>query len=141
MSLILYPTTGYNAFISLADCDTFLLENVIGSQRALYDALVDSDKEIYIKQATMFIKQDITLPDTLEQDLQDATAYYVNYSIGVDLVANDKDSNVKVDEVVGVVKTEYFTKSKEVNSLPEICQKLLSQYDVVVDGVFTFERS
>ena len=141
MALILYPITSYDAFISVANCDTFLNNNVIGSQRTAYDALTETEKEIYIRQATTFIKQDITLPSTLETNLQHATAYLINYSIGIDMVANDNDSNIKVDEVVGVVKTEFFGRAKEINSLPEIVQKLLSGYEVQTDGVFRFERS
>ena len=142
MALILYPTTDYDAFISIANCDTFLTANVIGSQRTDYDALSDGDKEIYIRQATTLIKHNITLPDTLEDDLQYATAYLVNYSIGVDMTNEDgKQGNIKRKEIVDVVETEYFAPGQDSNSFPDIVQSLLNQYDGVSDGSFVFERS
>ena len=141
MALILYPTTDYDAFISIVNCDAFLESNVIGSQRTLYDALIDADKEIYIRQATTLIKNAITLPTTLEEDLQAATAYLVNHSIGIDMLDSNKSSNVKVKEIVDVVKTEYFTPNNDVNSFPDIVQSLLLQYDGVSDGSFVFNRA
>jgi len=141
MSLILYPNTGYDAFISVANCDAFLTANVIGTQRELYDALTVPDREIYIRQATTIIKGDITLPDTLEQDLQDATAYFVNYSVGIDVTNSSKSSNVKIKEITDLVTTEYFSPNKDVNALPDIVSSLLKSYNVITDGTFTFERS
>jgi len=139
--LILYPNTGYDAFVSVVDCDAFLALNVIGAQRESYGLLSDTDKEIYIRQATLSIKNSVTLPNTLENDLMRATAYLVNYSIGKDMTNSDRSSNIKSKEISGVTKTEYFTANSDVNSFPDICQSLLKQYDVVTDGTFSFNRS
>jgi len=141
MALILYPTDDYDAFISIVNCDAFLAANVIGSQRTLYDALSDGDKEIYIRQATTLIKGNITLPNTLEDDLQYATAYLVNFSIGVDMTNTSASTNIKSKEIVDVIKTEWFSPNKDINSFPTIVQQLLEQYDGVSDGSFQYSRS
>jgi len=141
MSLILYPTENYDTFISIINCDTLLTANVIGSQREAYANLIDTDKEIYIRQATTLIKNDITLPYTLEDDLQLATAYLVNHSVGIVMTNGDKSSNVKEKEIDGVVRTVYFSPNSDVNDFPDICQSLLSQYDGASDGSFVLERA
>jgi len=141
MALILYPTDDYDAFISIVNCDAFLTANVIGSQRTLYDALEDVDKEIYIRQATTLIEGRITLPDTLEQDLQDATAYLVNYSVGLDMLNADKSSNVKVKNIVGVISTEYFATGAASNSFPDVVTTLLGQYGLIARSSFALDRS
>lgn len=141
MALVLYPTDGYNAFISLADCNTFLTENVPTSQRALWDALTDPDKELYIKQATLLIKNKITLPDTLEDDLQHATAYLANYSVDKDMLNSSNDSNLKRKRVEGVIDKEWFSPTKSDNNFPDIVDLLLSSYGAVSDGSFTFVRA
>lgn len=141
MSLTIYPTDDYDAFISVADCDTYLASNVVGSQRALYDALVDTDKEIYIRQASTLIGQRITLPDTLEDDLKAATAYLVNYSVGLDMTNADKSSNVKVKNIVGVISTEYFSNGSASNAFPDIVTSFLSQYGLSARSTFSLDRS
>ena len=141
MALILYPNTEWDAFVSVINCKELLALNVIGSQREAFDNLSDSDIEIYIRQSTTLIKNYITLPSTLEDDLQLATAYLVNYSVGKVMTDSDKSSNVKVKEIVDVVKTEYFSPNSDVNSFPEIVESLLVQYDGVSDGSFIFNRS
>lgn len=141
MSLIIYPTEDYDAFISVVDCDTLLSSNVIGAQRALYDDLVDSDKEIYIRQATTLIKQRITMPETLENDLKAATAYLVNYSVGLDMTNADKSSNVKVKNIVGVISTEYFSNGSASNAFPDVVTSFLSQYGLSARSTFSLDRS
>jgi len=141
MALVIFPTTDYDAFVTVVNCDSLLEVNVIGTQRAAYDALSDGDKEIYIRQATTLIKHNAELPTTLEDDLQLATAYLVNHSVGIDMLNSDNTSNVKVKDIDGVVKTEYFSQNSDSNSFPDIVQSLLEQYDGAVDGSFTFSRA
>ena len=142
MALIIYPDTGYDSFSSIADADAYLASNVPSSQRTLWEALVDADKEIYLRQSTTLIENKITLPDTLEENLQNACIYLANYSVGLDMLNSDGETgNIKVDEVVGVVKTEYFGASKDSDSFPSIVDLLLADYGLVTDGSFSFERS
>ena len=141
MSLIIYPTSGYDAFVSVTDCNSILAVNVISSQRATYDALVDSDKEIYIRQATLLIKNRITLPNTLEEDLKTATVYLVNYSVGKDMISADKSANVKVKNIVGVLSTEYFASGAASNAFPDVVTLLLNQYGLTGRSTFTLDRS
>ena len=141
MALTIYPTDNYDAFISIVDCDTYLTSNIIGSQRILYDALIDSDKEIYIRQATTLIGQRITLPDTLEDDLKAATAYLVNYSVGLDMTNANKSSNVKVKNIVGVISTEYFASGAASNAFPDIVTSFLSTYGLLARSSFVLDRS
>ena len=109
MALIEYPTTGWDTFCSLANAEALLLANVPSAQRTAWDALIDADKEIILRQATIMIRTSITLstdlPLTLDPDLQLATAYVANSSVGIDMLTSDKSSNVKVKEVgVGGLK-------------------------------------
>ena len=141
MSLILYPTVGYDALVSVVDCDAFLALNVVTAQRASYSLLSDTDKEVYIRQATTLIASKITLPSTLEKDIQDATSYLVNASIGIDMLSADKSSNIKVKDIVGVVSTEYFATGRASNSFPDIVSILLTQYGLSAHNALTLERS
>jgi len=142
MSLIVFPTDSYDSFCSVADADTLLGKNVPSTQRAAWDTpLSTSDKEIYLRQASLLIKQKITLPDTAEDDLTLATAYLANHSVGVNMLNEDGENNVKVDEVVGVVKTEYFSPSESSNAMPDIVLSLLSKYEPKSSGSFSFSRA
>ncbi len=142
MALIVYPTINFDAFISLADCEVVLSNTVPSSQLMGWVALSDTDKEVMIRQSTMLIKAKITPPSTLEQDLKTATAYLSNYSIDTDMQNEDGSDNVKVKEIVGVVKTEYFTKSEDKsNELPDIVISLISQYFTKAKSSFSFRRA
>ena len=96
--------------------------------------MFDTDKEILLRQSTLLIKNKITLPDTLEGDLQLATAYLSNSSVSVEMTTPDGNENVKVKEIDGVVKTEYFTKGSDSNSFPDLVNLLLGQYQIVSTG-------
>jgi len=138
MPLIIYPVEGWDSFCSESDCTDILELNVPPSQLVDYLALDIPTREIYLRQATILIKQKITLPDTLEDDLKTACAYLANYSIGKDMTNSTSDNNIKVDEVVGVVKTEYFSPNKSSNSFPSIVNSLLKQYGLQSGGSFKF---
>ena len=145
MALIEYPTTGWDTFCSLANAEALLLANVPSAQRTDWDALIDADKEIILRQATIMIRTRITLstdlPLTLDPDLQLATAYVANSSIGVDMLTADKSSNIKVKEVACIINTEYFARGKDSNSFPDIAIPLLSKFNFVSDSSFSFSRS
>ena len=142
MALIIYPITGYDSFCSVADADTLLSLNVPTAQRTIWNTpLSESDKEILLRQSTILIKQKITLPDTLEDDLKLATAYLANHSTNIDMTNEDGNDNVKVKEIVGVVKTEYFGNSESSNSFPDIVNSLLVQFEASSSGGFSFSRA
>lgn len=140
MALIIYPLDNYDSFSTVADADTIITNNVPDSVAWL--ALTESKKEVYLRQATETVKGSVLcLPDTLEEDLKKATAYTANYSITTPTATDSGKGNVKIKEIVDVVKTEYFYATKA-NSLPDNVVKLLEQYCVVAsDSVFCFTRA
>ena len=141
MALIEYPLENYDTFCSLADAETLILNNIPATQTEAWNALDDTQKEVQLRQATLLIKNKITLPDTLEDDLKLATAYLANASTGNDVTDDDGSGNVKIKEITGVVKTEFFSPNKSNDDFPNMVTLLLSKYEVVQDGTFTFSRS
>ena len=140
--LIVYPNTDYDTFCSLIDADALILANVPEAQHLLWDALTDLNKEVHLRQATILIKNKIQLPGTLEDDLKLACAYLANSSVGEDITDGDGSTgNVKVKEIVGVVKTEWFGRSKSNDEFPNLVNLLLSQYEVSSSSSFSFERA
>ena len=141
MALTVYPTDDYDSFSSLADAETIISENIPSAQHASWDDLSDSDKEVLLRQSTIIIRNKITLPSTLESDLQFACVYLANSSVGVGMTDSDGKGDIKIKEITGVVKTEWFTARKDSNSLPDIVVTLLAQYKVTSTSSFSFERS
>ena len=145
MALIEYPTDSWDAFVSLADCNFLISNNIPSTQSTGWDALtVDTDKEVYIRQATQLIKAKITLPDTLEDDLKLATAYLVNHSVGKNMLDDDNKSKVKRKKYDGAMETEYFAPPDEGDSFPDVVNNLIGQYlptDAVSSGSFSFTRA
>jgi hypothetical protein len=141
MALTIYPDTNYDSFSTVADATAYLTNNLPASQFADWTALVtDAEKEVFLRQATTLIQKKITLPSTLEDDLKKACIYLANHSIGINMTNKDTDSNVKVDEVVGVVKTEYFAPNQPLNTFPDIVDLLLKDYGAIQSGSFSFTR-
>lgn len=138
--IILYPLENYDGFITASDCTSYLTLNVPSSQLVDYLLLDEPSVEILIRQATTLIKSKITLPSTLEDNLKNACAYLVKYSVTNVMTNSDTEGNIKVDEVVGVVKTEYFSPNQANNSFPDIVDSLLSSYGIVQDGTISFLR-
>ena len=129
MALVIYPTDDYTSFCSIADADTLLTANLPATQHATWDDLSDANKEIYLRQATILIKPRITLPSTLEDDLELACAYLANYSIAIDMTNSDGKDNLQelgIDK--GTIKKVWFSKGAASNSFPNIVQVLLGQY-------------
>jgi len=142
MALTIYPNIDYDSFCSLADAELLIVANVPAAQHTLWDALTDPNKEVQLRQATLLIKNKIQLPGTLEDDLQLACALLANSSTGTDITDSDgKTGNVKSKEIVDVVKTEYFGRSKGNDEFPNMVNLLLSQYQVKSSSSFTFERA
>ncbi len=142
MALTIYPDTGYDSFCSLADADALITANVPAAQHTLWDDLTDPNKEVELRQATLLIKNKIDLPGTLEDDLKLACALLANSSTVTDMTdADGKTGNIKVKEIVDVVKTEYFGKSKGNDEFPNMVNLLLSQYQVKSSSSFEFSRA
>jgi len=141
MALIVYPDTGYDTLCSLADAEAIILANIPAAQHTSWDGLVDGAKEIQLRQATMLIKNKVTLPATLEDDLKFACAYLANSSIDVSMDDDDGKGSVKTKEIVGVVKTEWFYARKDSNSFPDMVNMLLKQYELTASSSFSFERA
>jgi len=138
--LIPYPDNSWDTFCSVADADTIITNYVPNSTDWI--ALTEAKKEVYLRQATETIKGYVLcLPDTLEEDLKKATAYLANYSMTTPTATDSGKGNVKIKEIVDVVKTEYFYATKD-NALPDNVVKLLEQYCVVAsDSAFCFDRA
>ena len=148
--LIVYPTTNYDSFSSLADAEAIILANIQKAiilanipmaQHASWDLLTDADKEVLLRHATIIIKSKISLPDTLEDDLKLACVYLANYSIGVEMTDTNGKGNIKSRDIVGLIKTEWFTARKDDSELPNIVVMLLRQYEVTSTSSFTFNRA
>lgn len=139
--LIIYPLDNYDSFCSLADAETLITNNIPATQHTAWDALTDPDKEILLRQSTLLIKNYITLPVDLENELKLATVYLANSSVNVDMTGDDGKSNIKSKEIVGVVKTEFFGRGNDSNSFPEMVTMLLSKYSLISGSTFVFDRA
>lgn len=138
--LVEYPTTNYDTFSSLTDANTIIAKLV--PDTALWDALEDTQKEIYLRQATLIIKNRIaTLPATLENDLKTATAFLSNHSIGKSLADTSDKAYISEKEIVGVVRTKYASPRKSDDELPSLVVQLLKQYSVESSSSFNFDRA
>jgi hypothetical protein len=140
--LVIYPTTNYDSLCSLDSANTIITNYFQASQRARWEALDDADKESLLRQSTLLIEQKVgELPSTLEINLQRATAYLANHSIGKDMTNESNTGNVKIKEITGVVKTEFFNPSEDKsNDFPDIVTSLLAVYDIRNSSSFSFNR-
>ena len=154
MALVIYPTTDYDTFCSLADAETIILNQIPYEQRKdkwsaiadiTDDLTADEQKEVLLRQATLLIKQEIGtvgLPETLENDLKVATAFLANHSISVDMQNEDGSGNIQEKRIEGVVTTKYFNPREDnSNDLPDVIVSLISQYKSSGSSSFTFSRS
>lgn len=141
MALIVYPTDSFNSYVSLADAETLITDNVVS--HSAWDVLANAQKELYLKQATTLIRLKIQDPheDTTPFDLQLATAYLAVSSIAVDMTESDGKDNVKRITIEGAITKEFFTKGEKSNSLPDIIEALLSAYTYTNSSSFTLVRA
>lgn len=141
MSLIIYPTTDYNSYISLADAEILITNNIIN--HTAWDALTSTQKELYLKQSTTLIRLKIQDPyeDSTPSDLELATVYLAVSSIAVDMTESDGKDNLKRIKIDGAIEKEYFTKSEKSNGFPDIVEALLSQYTYTNSSSFTLMRA
>jgi len=138
MALTVYPIENYDSFSSLVDADVLIgfMVNDNG-----WSALTDPEKEAYLKQSTMLMKDRIELPTTLEYDLKLSCLHLSVYSIGKDMLNNDGKNNIKRKSIDGVAETEYFSKASASNAFPYIVRTLLSKYGLMAKNTFRLERA
>lgn len=141
MALIIYPTTNYNSYVSLADAEILIANNIIN--HTAWDALTSTQKELYLKQSTTLIRLKIQDPyeDATPSDLELATVYLAVSSIAVDMTESDGKDNLKRIKIDGAIEKEYFTKSEKSNSFPDIVEALLSQYTYTNSSSFILQRA
>ena len=141
MALVLYPNTDWDSYVSIADADALLVKYVLDN--AAWTALTDAHKEFYLIQAGNLIRFRIT--DPLEAstplDLQIASVILANYSIGKDMTNSDGKDNIKILDITGTLKKEYFSKGKTSNAFPDYVSTLLSQYGFVSQSTLVLDRA
>lgn len=142
MALTIYPADNYDSFIAEADATSFLALSVPPSQLTAWNALDVATREIYLRQATTLIKQKITLPETNEDNLKCACAYLANYSIDIDMLNTDSESNLKrINIADSEIEKEWFSPNKSANQFPTIVSDLLSGYGYSSGGSFVLARA
>ena len=140
MALIIYDTDNWDSYISLTDAEDLVTSYIIDT--STWDALDDTVKEKYLRQATMLIKSRITLKEGDTTDnLKLATVYLAVFSIAKDMTQSDGKDNLKIIEIDGAIKKEFFTKGKSSNQFPDIVTQLLQEYNYTSSSTFKMERS
>jgi Ca2+-binding EF-hand superfamily protein len=74
-------------------------------------------------------------------NLELATSLLANYAVGVDITDDTNDGNIKINEITGVIRKEYFTKGKASNAMPTNVVSLLSEYGFVGSGSIKILRA
>jgi len=141
MALIIYPTTSWDSYVSLAEAETIASANIINL--TAWNALTNATKELYLKQSTTLIRLKIIDPATTStpSDLKLATVHLSVSSIGVDMTDNDGKENIKRIKIDGALEKEFFTKGESSNAFPDIVTALLAQYQYVSTSSFVLTRS
>jgi len=140
MALIVYPEANYDSFLGVEEADDIVVKYATNTRG--WDNLSSEKKELYLRQSTLLIKNKIN--ETTESEtpfnLKLAVVYLSLFSIDKDMTNEDGSSNIKVLEVDGALKKEYFTKGKKSNSFPSIVSELLSEFGFRSAGAFRVER-
>jgi len=142
MALVIFPLLNYDSFISLADAEIYIANNIPTSNKTGWTAIEENaDKEIFLRQSTTLIKQKITLPAENNSDIQAATCYLAVESVGKDMTNEDGSEFVKKKRYEGYMETEYFhPKADSSNDFSDIVEGFLKEYYATSDGSFTFGR-
>jgi len=134
--LILYPLDDANSFVDVTEADTIIGGFVPSDGKTAYLALLEADKEAYLRQAFTQISScsGITLPDTSESALGTAQCYLVVYSQTVETVNVDPNERAVTGERVDTLGVTYDS-DKRVSSdtFPPMVYSLLRPYGCV-DG-------
>jgi len=129
--LILYPLDDANSFVDVTEADAIIGGFVPSEGKTAYLALLEADKEAYLKQAFLQISScsGITLPDTSESALGTAQCYLVVYSQTVETVNVDVNERAVTGERVDSLGVTYDS-DKRVSSdtFPPMVYSLLRGY-------------
>jgi len=119
--LTIYPNNGWDSFVTVADADDFISTLTITS--ASWLALVESDKEIYLRIATDTILFGIDLDtypleDPITECLPQATALIAHHDVinGISANAAEVNTGEVKSQKVGTLKVEYFESAGGVRS-------------------------
>jgi len=131
MALILYPTDNWNSFASVQVADIIIGGFVASDGQAAYLAGDDAYKEAILTQTALQIKlcPNISLPATLENDLELAQCYLVTHALTVDMMSYDANDRAVTKEQVGTLSVEYDANLKgDVSEFDSMTSALLKQY-------------
>ena len=129
MALIIYPDTGWDSFVSVADADT-----IIGgfTSDGGYSALDAAGKEAILKQTALQIRlcPNIVLPDAVESDLELAQCYLTTHALTTDMLSFDSADRAVTKEKVGEIEVAYDSsyKATDNSGFPTLVYQLLSRY-------------
>ncbi len=142
MALILYPTDNWNSFASVQAADIIIGGFVASDGQAAYLAGDEAFKEAILTQTALQIKlcKNISLPGTLESDLELAQCYLVVHALTVDMMSYDANARAVSEEHAGAVGQSYDTKYKSSDNteFDPMTKALLSQYGCTqTSGGFT----
>ena len=94
MALVIFPNEGWNSYLDLVEVENLYNEYIINREN--WDILSDIQKELYIKQATLLIKNKINDIEVVDDNIKLALVYLINYSLDKDMTNSDGNENVKV---------------------------------------------
>ncbi len=129
--LVIYPADGADSFVDVAEADIIIGGFVPSEGKTAYLALLEADKEAYLRQAFVQISScsGITLPDTSETALGTAQCYLVVYSQTVETVNIDVNERAITGERVDSLAVSYDS-DKRVSSdtFPPMVYSLLRPF-------------
>lgn len=138
MSLIIYPTTNYDSFISLTDADTVISENTLFSSN--WDLLSDANKEIYLRIATTRLLNviDTSLLDGTDACLCKSCALMAVRDLVFEISTSvNPNTGLVSSEKVGDLQVTYYhgnsnrqVSGKNMNPFPQEIALCLSNYGV-----------
>jgi hypothetical protein len=125
--MTIYPATGYDTFISVADADTLAATYLNADQ---WSALTSDEKERYLYTAFRYIVAEITPPEQPNDDtpcLPKAQVEIVmnDLRFGISTQANAKETKV---EQVGSLKVEYFEDKEGPQVIPSMALQCLRKF-------------
>jgi len=138
MALVVYPTNGFDSFVSLEEANSIISENVFNTEE--WDGLADNKKEVLLRQATDTIRWFVRLKG--EEDtyrLKKATALLAEYKLGED----KKETNLKREAVAGVYEKEYYEVSNKNidNVIPAYVRSLIKDCSFAVFNTVEVARA
>jgi hypothetical protein len=147
MALTIYPASGYDSFITVADADTIITANSV--QSATWLAMTEIEKEVYLRIATARIFNVVSTDTSNEDGYLDSSTYVASESclpkatalMAVhDLVYGlsseiNPNTGVVSKEKVGDLEVNYFhgytdkqVRGRKTNPYPSIAIPCLNYY-------------